>query len=98
MTPKLFATIMLWSASTNPVRHRCEDRANHAYASWSKGPAKRWWGKSDIEALRDSLNDLVNCGDEALLYEGDQVVGIKPEMLPDFRAWCERYGMDGGGL
>lgn len=99
MTPQLYATIMLWSVSTDPVRQRMEEWTNQHYANWHDEPDGHWQEGKLIDRLRDSLNDLVNYRhDEALLYEGETVVGIRPECLPDFRAWCERYGFDGGGL
>lgn len=102
MNPRLYATIMLWSASTDAMRHRLETRASASHAYWldKLNEHDAHWHGSRVEQLRDTLNDLVNHRDEALLYEGrgEVVVGIKPECLPDFRAWCERYGMNAGGL
>lgn len=98
MTSKIHATIMLWSASTDPARQRQETWASQHYTDWLSEPNGHWQEGRLIDRLRDSLNDLVNHRDETLLYEGETVVGIKPECLPDFRAWCVRYGMDGGGL
>ncbi len=100
MTTQLHATIMLWSVSTDPARQRREEWTNRHYADWLDEPDGHWQEGKLIDRLRDSLNDLINprCRDDALLYEGNQVVGIKPECLSDFREWCERYGFDAGGL
>lgn len=98
MTTRLHATIMLWSASTDPIRQCIEARVNSDYAAWRADPNGIFWGKR-IDGLRDSLNDLANYRhDEALIYEEDKVVGIRPEYLPDFREWCVQYEMDSGGL
>lgn len=97
MTPRLHATIMLWSASTDPVRQRFEEHANQCYAAWQQQPNSHWFGKK-VDDLRDALNALVNHHDAVLLYEGEQVVGIRSAYLADFREWCALYGMDSGGL
>lgn len=98
MTPQLHAAIMLWSASTDATRHRLEEWTGRQYTDWRDEPDGYWQEGKLIDRLRDTLSDLVNHHDNALIYEGEQVVGIKPECLPDFREWCARYGMDGGRL